>query len=207
MKTEMPRLERMVRFAIAHRWLMLTLTFTVAALGVWNFSRLPIDATPDITNVQVQINTEAPGYSPLEAEQQVTFVIETALAGLPKLEYTRSLSRYGLSQVTVVFDDGTDIYFARQQVSERVAQVKSQLPPGLEPELGPIATGLGEIFMYTVTTDPAARSTDGQPWNAIDLRSLNDWVVRPQMRNTPGVTEVNAVGGYVRQLHITPDPA
>src|SRR5512134_2110730 len=121
MSTEMPRLERMVRFAIAHRWLMLTLTVAVVLLGVWNFSRLPIDATPDITNVQVQINTEAPGYSPLEAEQRVTFVIETALAGLPKLDYTRSLSRYGLSQVTVVFHDGTDIYFARQQVSERIA--------------------------------------------------------------------------------------
>ena len=133
----------------------------MAALGAWSFTRLPIDATPDITNVQVQINTEAPGYSPLEAEQRVTFPIETALAGLPKLDYTRSLSRYGLSQVTVVFEDGTDIYFARQQVAERLAQVKSQLPPGLEPELGPIATGLGEIFLYTVTADPAARRPDG----------------------------------------------
>jgi cobalt-zinc-cadmium resistance protein CzcA len=197
----------MVRFAIAHRWLMLTLTFAATALGVWNFARLPIDATPDITNVQVQINTEASGYSPLEAEQRVTFVIETALAGLPKLDYTRSLSRYGLSQVTVVFEDGTDIFFARQQVSERLSQVKAQLPPGLEPELGPIATGLGEIFMYTVTADPAARRPDGQPWNSTDLRSLHDWVVRPQLRNTPGVTEVNAVGGYVRQIHVTPDPA
>jgi heavy metal efflux system protein len=207
MSTERPLLERMIRFAIAHRWLMLTLTLAVAALGVWNFSRLPIDATPDITNVQVQVNTESPGYSPLEAEQRVTFAIETALAGLPKLEYTRSLSRYGLSQVTAVFEDGTDIYFARQQVSERVAQVKAQLPPGLEPELGPIASGLGEIFMYTVTADPAARRPDGQPWNAMDLRSLHDWVVRPQMRTTPGVTEVNAIGGFVRQIHVTPDPA
>ncbi len=207
MSTETPRLERMVRFAIAHRWLMLTLTFAMAAVGVWSFARLSIDATPDITNVQVQINTEASGYSPLEAEQRVTFVIETALAGLPRLEYTRSLSRYGLSQVTVVFKDGTDIFFARQQVSERISQVKSQLPPGLEPELGPIASGLGEIFLYTVTADPAARRPDGQPWNAMDLRSLHDWVVRPQLRNTPGVTEVNAIGGYVRQIHVTPDPA
>ena len=125
---------------------------------MWSFSRLPIDATPDITNVQVQVNTEAPGYSPLEAEQRVTFVIETAIAGLPNLDYTRSLSRYGLSQVTVVFEDGTDIFFARQQVAERIAQVKSQLPPGLEPELGPIATGMGEIFLYTVTADPSARA-------------------------------------------------
>jgi len=200
-------LEKIIRFAIAHRWLMLALTGALIALGVWSFQRLPIDATPDITNVQVQINTEAPGYSPLEAEQRVTFPIESALSGLPKLDYTRSLSRYGLSQVTVVFEDGTDLYFARQQVAERLQQVKSQLPVDLEPELGPIATGLGEIFMYTVEADPAARKQDGTPWNATDLRTLQDWVVRPQLRNTPGVTEVNTIGGYARQIHITPDPA
>jgi cobalt-zinc-cadmium resistance protein CzcA len=186
---------------------MLALTLALIALGVWSFQRLPIDATPDITNVQVQINTEAPGYSPLEAEQRVTFPIETALSGLPKLDYTRSLSRYGLSQVTVAFEDGTDLYFARQQVAERLQQVKSQLPVNLEPELGPIATGLGEIFMYTVEADPAARKQDGKPWSATDLRTLQDWVVRPQLRNTPGVTEVNTIGGYARQIHITPDPA
>jgi heavy metal efflux system protein len=200
-------LEKIIRFAIAHRWLMLALTLALIALGVWSFQRLPIDATPDITNVQVQINTEAPGYSPLEAEQRVTFPIETALSGLPKLDYTRSLSRYGLSQVTVAFEDGTDLYFARQQVAERLQQVKSQLPVNLEPELGPIATGLGEIFMYTVEADPAARKQDGKPWSATDLRTLQDWVVRPQLRNTPGVTEVNTIGGYARQIHITPDPA
>jgi cobalt-zinc-cadmium resistance protein CzcA len=186
---------------------MLALTLALVAVGVWSFQRLPIDATPDITNVQVQINTEAPGYSPLEAEQRVTFPIETALAGLPRLDYTRSLSRYGLSQVTVAFEDGTDLYFARQQVAERLQQVKSQLPADLEPELGPIATGLGEIFMYTVEADPAARRKDGTPWTATDLRTLQDWVVRPQLRNTPGVTEVNTIGGYARQIHITPDPA
>lgn len=200
-------LEKIIQFAIAHRWLMMALTVALIALGVWSFQRLPIDATPDITNVQVQINTEAPGYSPLESEQRVTFPIETALAGLPKLDYTRSLSRYGLSQVTVVFEDGTDLYFARQQVAERLQQVKSQLPAGLEPELGPISTGLGEIFMYTVEADPAARKRDGTPWTATDLRTLQDWVVRPQLRNTPGVTEVNTIGGYARQIHITPDPA
>ncbi|HEU4687533.1 MAG TPA: CusA/CzcA family heavy metal efflux RND transporter [Vicinamibacterales bacterium] len=207
MNTDMSRLERVIRFAIAHRWLMLSLTLAMAAVGVWSFTKLPIDATPDITNVQVQVNTEVPGYSPLEAEQRVTFVIENALAGLPRLDYTRSLSRYGLSQVTVIFDDGTDIYFARQQVAERIAQVKAQLPPGLEPELGPIATGMGEIFLYTVTAEPDARRPDGKPWTAMDLRSLHDWVVRPQIRNTPGVTEVSAIGGYVRQIHVTPDPA
>ena len=149
-------LERIIRLAIAHRWLVLVLALALAGLGVWNFARLPIDATPDITNVQVQINTEAPGYSPLEAEQRITFPIETALAGLARLDYTRSISRYGLSQVTVVFEDGTDIYFARQQVAERLQQAKSQLPPGSEPVLGPIATGLGEIFMYTVESLPGA---------------------------------------------------
>ncbi len=200
-------LEKIIRFAIAHRWLMLLLTLALVGLGVWSFTKLPIDATPDITNVQVQINTETPGYSPLEAEQRVTFPIETALAGLPRLDYTRSLSRYGLSQVTVIFEDGTDIYFARQQVSERLQQVKSLLPEGLDPDMGPIATGMGEIFMYTVDADPTARKRDGTPYTATDLRTLQDWVVRPQMRNTPGVTEVNTIGGFERQIHITPDPA
>ena len=196
-----------IRFAIAHRWLMLALTLVLVAVGVWSFTKLPIDATPDITNVQVQINTEASGYSPLESEQRVTFTIETALAGLPGLDYTRSISRYGLSQVTVVFKDGTDLYFARQQVAERIQQVKSQLPAGLEPEMGPIATGMGEIFMYTVDAKPDARKPDGTPWTATDLRTLQDWVVRPQLRNTPGVTEVNTIGGFARQIHITPDPS
>lgn len=200
-------LDRIIRFAIAHRWLMLALTLVLVAVGVWSFTKLPIDATPDITNVQVQINTEAAGYSPLESEQRVTFTIETSLAGLPGLDYTRSISRYGLSQVTVVFKDGTDLYFARQQVAERIQQVKSQLPEGLEPQMGPITTGMGEIFMYTVDAKPDARKKDGTPWTATDLRTLQDWVVRPQLRNTPGVTEVNTIGGFARQIHITPDPA
>ncbi len=196
-------LERIIRASIAHRWLVLLLVLGLSALGVWNYSRLPIDAVPDITNVQVQINTEAPGYSPLEAEQRVTFPVETALAGLARLEYTRSISRYGLSQVTAVFEDGTDIYFARQQVAERLQQVVAQLPTGLKPSLGPVATGLGEIFMYTVEADGDVAGT----WTPTALRTLQDWVVRPQMRHLAGVTEVNTVGGYVRQLHVTPDPA
>lgn len=195
-------LERIIRASIAHRWLVLVLVLAFSGLGIWNYSKLPIDAVPDITNVQVQINTEAPGYSPLEAEQRVTFPVETALAGLAKLEYTRSISRYGLSQVTVVFEDGTDIYFARQQVAERLQQAASQLPEGLKPSLGPVATGLGEIFMYTVEAEPGAEET----WTPMALRTLQDWVVRPQMRHLKGVTEVNTVGGYVRQFHITPDP-
>ncbi|HWM71248.1 MAG TPA: CusA/CzcA family heavy metal efflux RND transporter [Steroidobacteraceae bacterium] len=208
MKTESdPGLGRIIRAAIAHRWLVLILSAGIVALGVWSFTQLPIDATPDITNVQVQINSKSPGYSALEAEQRITFPIENALAGMPGLDYTRSLSRYGLSQVTVAFSDGTDIYFARQQVAERIAQVKSQLPDGVEPELGPIATGLGEIFLYTLTADPDARRPDGRTWSPTDLRTLNDWVVRPQMRLTRGVTEVNTIGGYERQIHVTPDPA
>ena len=199
-------LERIIRAAIAHRWLVLLLVLAVSALGVWNYGRLSIDAVPDITNVQVQVNTEAPGYSPLEAEQRITFPIETAIAGLARLEYTRSISRYGLSQVTVVFEDGTDIYFARQQVAERLQQAASQLPAGIEPNLGPVATGLGEIFMYTVEADGSANDPDGNAWTPTALRILQDWVVRPQLRNLKGVTDVNTVGGYVRQIHITPSP-
>ena len=176
-------LERIIRLSITHRWLVMVLALALAGLGVWNYSRLPIDAVPDITNVQVQINTEAPGYSPLEAEQRITFPIETAMAGLARLDYTRSISRYGLSQVTVVFEDGTDIYFARQQVAERLQQAKSQLPADIEPKLGPVATGLGEIFMYTVDPHPAPPSADGQLWTPTDLRTLQDWVVRPQLRH------------------------
>ena len=196
-------LERIIRASIAHRWLVLLLALGFSVLGLWNYNRLPIDAVPDITNVQVQINTEAPGYSPLEAEQRVTYPVETALAGLARLQYTRSISRYGLSQVTVVFEDGTDIYFARQQVAERLQAAASQLPSGLEPTLGPVATGLGEIFMYTVEAEKGAE----EEWTPTALRTLQDWVVRPQLRHLKGVTEVNTVGGYVRQFHITPDPA
>ena len=200
-------LERIIRAAISHRWLTLVLALSVAALGIRSYWLLPIDAVPDITNVQVQINTEAPGYSPQEVERLLTYPIENALAGLARLDYTRSISRYGLSQVTAVFDDGTDIYFARQQVAERLQQSRSQLPPGMEPRMGPIATGLGEIFMYTVESIEGAVKPDGSAWTPTDLRTLQDWVIRPQLRHIEGVTEVNTIGGYVRQIHITPDPA
>lgn len=200
-------LERIIRTAIVNRWLVLLFVLAVGVLGIWSYGRLPIDAVPDITNVQVQVNTEAPGYSPLEAEQRVTFPVETALAGMARLQYTRSISRYGLSQVTVVFEDGTDIYFARQQVAERLQQASSQLPAGLKPSLGPVATGLGEIFMYTVEAEPGAKKADGKPWTPTDLRTLQDWVIRPQLRNLRGVTEVNTIGGNVQQFHVMPDPA
>ena len=159
-------LEKIVYGAIRHRWIVIVGSLLLGLVGAWSLAQLPIDAVPDITNVQVQINTEAPGYSPLEAEQRITFPIETAMAGLPRLSYTRSLSRYGLSQVTVVFEDGTDIYFARQLVNERLQGARSQLPDGLEPEIGPIATGLGEIYMYTVEAEPGARKPDGSRMDA-----------------------------------------
>ncbi len=197
-------LTAILRFAITHRWLVLVACAALAGLGVWSYSQLPIDATPDITNVQVQINTEAPGYSPLEAEQRLTFPIETALAGLAKLDYTRSISRYGLSQVTVVFADGTDIYFARQQIAERLQSIKAMLPAGIEPALGPVATGLGEVFMYTVEAEPGARKANGTAYTPMDLRDLQDWVVRPQLRYLEGVTEVNTVGGFERQVQVAP---
>ena len=200
-------LERMIAGAIRFRWAVLTTVLLLCAIGVWSFQRLPIDATPDITNVQVQINSEAPGFSPLEAEQRVTFPVETAIAGLPGLQYTRSVSRYGLSQVTAVFEDGTSIYFARQLINERLQSAREQLPPGVAPEMGPIATGLGEIFMYTLEADPGAEKPDGGAYTPEDLRTLQDWVIRPQLRNTPGVTEVNSIGGYERQYHVTPVPA
>src|SRR5581483_1348517 len=200
-------LDRLLRFAIHQRWLVLIAVAGMAALGFYNYQRLPIDAVPDITNVQVQINTEAPGYSPLEAEQRITFPIETAMAGLPNLEQTRSLSRYGLSQATVIFKDGTNIYFARQLVNERIQEVREKLPPGLEPAMGPISTGLGEIFMWTVEPKDGAVKADGTPYTPTDLRTIQDWIVRPQLRNIPGVTEINTIGGYIKQFHVTPDPA
>lgn len=199
-------LERIIHLSIRHRWLVLVTVLISSAIGIWSFQRLPIDAVPDITNVQVQVNTEAPGFSPLEVEQRITFPVETVLAGLPGLEYTRSISRYGLSQVTIIFRDRTDIYFARQLVNERLQGARSELPAGLEPKLGPIATGLGEIFMYTVEPLPGARKPDGSLWTSEDLRTLQDWVIRPQLRNVPGVTEVNTIGGFERQYHVTPWP-
>ena len=193
-------LEKIIDIALRRRALMLTAAIAVGGLGIYNYQYLPIDAVPDITNVQVQINTEAPGFSPLETESRITFPIETTLAGLPRLDYTRSVSRYGLSQVTAVFEEGTDIYFARQLINERLAQARGQLPEGLEPEPGPIATGLGEIFMYTVSSAPGAEH------DPMHLREVQDWIIRPQLRQTPGVVEINTVGGYTKQFLVAPIP-
>ncbi|WP_445361730.1 efflux RND transporter permease subunit [Microbulbifer sp. EKSA005] len=199
-------LEYLIRTSIQNRGLVIALVLLLCGLGIWNFTRLPIDAVPDITNIQVVINTEAPGYTPKEVEQRVTYPVENAMAGLPSLAYTRSVSRYGLSQVTVIFDDGTDIYFARQLVNERLTSVRGALPAGLEPELGPIATGLGEIFMFTVDSEPGATNADGSAVTPKDLRSVHDWIVRPQLLRVPGVVEVNPIGGFKREILIALEP-
>jgi len=198
--------EKIIRFSIDQRWLVLLMTFGMAALGIFSYQQLPIDAVPDITNVQVQINTAAPGYSPLESEQRITYPIETVMAGLPGLKQTRSLSRYGLSQVTVIFKDGTDIYFARQLVNERIQQAKGKLPAGAEPGMGPISTGLGEIFSWTVEARENARKADGTPYTPTDLREIQDWIIKPQLRNVPGVTEINTIGGYAKEFQVAPLP-
>lgn len=224
-------IERLIAFSIQRRWLIVFATLVVAAFGIWALARLPIDAVPDITNVQVQVNTVVPALSPEQVEKQVTFPVETAMAGIPGLRSTRSISRNGFSQVTVIFHDGTDIYFARQQVSERLREAEETLPPGAEPSMGPISTGLGEIYMWAVefapVGDPARPAPrDGQPGWQTDgsyltpegerltelaqrlayLRTLQDWVIRPQIRNVPGVAGVDGIGGYVKQYHVRPDP-
>ncbi|WP_370216283.1 efflux RND transporter permease subunit [Thalassolituus sp.] len=200
-------LNAIIRLAVERRFMLLASSLVLIAAGLWSYRYLPIDAVPDITNVQVQINTEAPGYSPLEAEQRVTFPVETALYGLPQLEYTRSLSRYGLSQVTVVFKDGTDIYHARNLIDQRLGQISDALPEGLKPVMGPISTGLGEIFSYAVTADSDARQPDGSPYDAMALRTVQDWIIRPQLAQVAGVAEINTSGGFEEQIHIRPDPA
>jgi cobalt-zinc-cadmium resistance protein CzcA len=223
-------LQQVLQFAIGHRFVVLMLTLLAAGLGLWSLQRLPIDAVPDITNNQVQINTLIPALSPDEVEKQITFPIETALAGIPGLQYTRSLSRNGFSQVQAVFEDHVDIYFARQQVNERLAAAKEALPPGAEPAMGPISTGLGEVVMWTVEYEhprgAGAPAADGTPgWQtdgtyltargqtlatdvelAAHLRTVQDWIIRPQLKGVKDVAGVDAIGGYVKQYHVTPDP-
>ncbi|MCC6847362.1 MAG: CusA/CzcA family heavy metal efflux RND transporter [Deltaproteobacteria bacterium] len=223
-------LERVLHFSVRHRMLVVLVTTAAAALGLAALLRLPIDAVPDITNNQVQITTTNAALSPLEIEKQVTFPIETALTGIPGLAYTRSLSRNGFSQVTAVFDDAVDIYFARQQVNERLLEARDALPPDSETRMGPISTGLGEVFMWTVEyvhPDGAGAVTgDGMPgWQsdgayltpegerlatdlerAAYLRTVQDWIIRPQLKGVAGVAGVEAIGGYVKQYHVQPDP-
>ena len=221
---------RVLAFSVHQRWLVALLTLAAAAFGVWSMTRLPIDAVPDITNNQVQINTIAPALSPIDIEKQVTYPLETALAGIPGLEYTRSFSRNGFSQITAVFDDKIDIYFARQQINERLTEAKASLPPGAEPRMGPVSTGLGEIYMWTVhykRPGEGATVEDGKPgWQSDGsyltpegerlnpdlertayLRTVQDWIIRPQLKTVPGVAGVDTIGGFQKQYHVQPDPA
>ncbi|EIK58762.1 CusA/CzcA family heavy metal efflux RND transporter [Pseudomonas lactis] len=198
--------ERLIQFAIEQRIIVLLAVLLMAGVGIASYQKLPIDAVPDITNVQVQINSAAAGFSPLETEQRITFPIETAMAGLPGLQQTRSLSRSGLSQVTVIFKDGTDLFFARQLVNERLQVAREQLPDGIETAMGPISTGLGEIFLWTVEAEDGARKDDGTPYTPTDLRVIQDWIIKPQLRNVPGVAEINTIGGFAKEYQIAPDP-
>ena len=195
-----------IKFSLERRWLIIAFTLLIAAFGVNNLLKLPIDAVPDITNIQVQINTQVDGYSPLESEQRVTYVVENAMAGIPDLDYTRSVSKYGLSQVTVIFVEGTDIYWARQQISERLQGIRSSLPQGAEPTLGPIASGLGEVFSYAIRATEGATKVDGSAYSAEDLRTIQDWIIRPQLVQVPGVTEINSIGGFEREYQVAPVP-
>ena len=187
----------LIHFSLEQRVLVLALTVLVAGIGLWALSTLPVDAFPDLTNIQVNIVAEAPGLAPAEVEQLVTFPIESAMMGLPRTEHVRSISKFGLSIVTVVFEDGVDIYFARQRVAERLQEVKARLPEGVEPTLGPVATAFGEIYQYTV---------EGKGYSLMELKTLHDWVIRPQLRTIPGVSEVNSWGGFIRQYHVLVDP-
>jgi len=196
--------ERIIRFCIEQRWLVMLAVLAMAGLGVFSYTKLAVDAVADISNVQVVVNTSATGYSPLETEQRITYPIETVMAGLPGLQQTRSLSRYGLSQVTVIFHDGTDIYFARQLVNQRLQEAREKLPSGITPTMGPISTGLGEIYLWTVEAEPGAKKADGSVYTPTDLREIQDWVIKPQLRNVPGVTEINSIGGFEKQYAVAP---
>lgn len=197
-------IERLVRFSIDQRWLVMLAVVAMAALGVFNYQRLAVDAVADISNVQVVVNTSAPGSSPLETEQRISYPIETVMAGLPGLVQSRSLSRYGLSQVTVVFNDGTDIHFARQLVNQRLQEARDRLPAGVTPTMGPLSSGLGEIYLWTVEAEDGAKKADGTAYTPSDLRELQDWVIKPQLRTVAGVTEINSIGGFEKQYVIAP---
>ena len=222
-------IERIVDFSVRRRWLVLLVTLVAAASGFWSLTKLPIDAVPDVTNVQVQVNATAPALTPVEIEKQVTVALETALAGIPGLESTRSFSRNGFAQITAVFADRTNIYFARQLVSERINDAKPSFPPGVDVKMGPVSTGLGEIYWWAVEYEKPGTTAplrDGQPgWQTdgtyltpegerltddfqrtVYLRTVQDWIIRPQMKTVPGVAGADAIGGFVKQFQVQPDP-
>ncbi|ENU86738.1 hypothetical protein F967_00261 [Acinetobacter sp. CIP 102637] len=197
--------DRLIQFSIRNAiWVML-FVMTWIAVGIWSYQKLPIDAVPDITNTQVQINTQANGYTALEVEQRITYPIETAMAGIPNLEQTRSISRYGLSQVTIIFKDGTDIYWARQLINQRLQEADGQLPDAVDPLMSPVSTGLGEIYQWVIKAKPDAKKEDGTPYTAMDLREIQDWIVRPQLQRVKGVAEINSIGGYNKTYIVSPD--
>ncbi len=197
--------DRIIQFSIRNAiWVML-FVLTWIGLGIYSYQQLPIDAVPDITNTQVQINTQATGFTALEVEQRITYPIETAMAGLPELQQTRSISRYGLSQVTIIFQDGTDIYWARQLINQRLQAAQAELPDAIIPTMSPISTGLGEIYQWVIKAEPNARKADGTAYSAMDLREIQDWIVRPQLQRVAGVAEINSIGGYNKTYMVTPD--
>lgn len=207
--SELPRaeglFERIIQFSIQHAiWVMLFACIWIA-VGIYSYQKLPIDAVPDITNTQVQINTQANGFTALEVEQRITYPIENAMAGIPDLELTRSISRYGLSQVTIVFKDGIDIYWARQQINQRIQEIQAELPAQTSPIMSPISTGLGEIYQWVLRAEPKAKKSDGTAYTAMDLREIQDWVVRPQLQRVQGVAEVNSIGGFEKNYVVSPD--
>lgn len=197
--------DKIIQFSIRNAlWIMLFMVAWIM-VGVWSYQKLPIDAVPDITNTQIQVNTQANGFTALETEQRITYAIENVMVGIPYLKETRSISRYGLSQVTVIFEDGTDIYWARQQINQRLQEAQQDLPSGITPTMSPISTGLGEIYQWVVLADPKAKKADGTPYTAMDLREIQDWVIRPQLQRVNGVAEVNSIGGYNKTYVVEPD--
>ena len=197
--------ERIIQFSIQNAIWVLLFVCTWIAVGIYSYQKLPIDAVPDITNTQVQINTQAKGFTALEVEQRITYPIENAMAGIPDLELTRSISRYGLSQVTIVFKDGTDIYWARQQINQRIQEAQPELPAQIAPTMSPVSTGLGEIYQWVLKADPNAKKPDGTAYTPMDLREIQDWIVRPQLQRVKGVAEVNSIGGFEKTYVVSPD--
>lgn len=197
--------ERIIQFSIQNAIWVLLFVCTWIAVGIYSYQKLPIDAVPDITNTQVQINTQAKGFTALEVEQRITYPIENAMAGIPDLELTRSISRYGLSQVTIVFKDGTDIYWARQQINQRIQEAQPELPAQIAPTMSPVSTGLGEIYQWVLKADPNAKKPDGTAYTPMDLREIQDWIVRPQLQRVKGVAEVNTIGGFEKTYVVSPD--
>lgn len=208
-KPDLPKAEglfdRIIQFSINNAiWVMM---FVIAwiGVGIYSYQKLSIDAVPDITNVQVQINSQANGFTAPEVEQRITYPIENAMSGIPNLEQTRSISRYGLSQVTIIFKDGTDIYWARQLINQRLQEAKSALPDSIDPQMSPISTGLGEIYQWVIRAEPNAKKADGSAYSAMDLREIQDWIIRPQLQRVQGVAEVNSIGGYNKTYVVSPD--